>query len=397
MTVPARGVLVARGHRIAVRVQGGHLLVEHGFGSGRESRRLHRTAKLGRLVLIGQSGFISLDALRWLRDTGVALVHVDASGELIATSTVPGPDFAALRRAQALAADGPAGVELARHVLGLKLDGQRAMLRELPDGIGIDAAGALDRQLDDLRGARDIVELLGIEADAAITYWGAWSELAVPLPRPELAGVPEHWRTFGQRASLLTGGPRVATNPPNAILNYLYALLEGEAVLACHAVGLDAGVGAWHSDRRDRCSMALDTSRQKGASMPEPNTPPVSADMGTEPEAEVSIEWIRDFAQRWLEAWNSHQPDRLLELMTQDIEYHDDAWPKTMRGHADVREFLESTWRGIPDMTFELVAGPYVIPGEPRAAFHWRLGHAHRCARSAWIRSYRTPLGSRGR
>ena len=89
-------------------------------------------------------------------------------------------------------------------------------------------------------------------------------------------------------------------------------------------------------------------------------------------EATPSIEWIRDFTPRWLEAWNSHEPDRLLALMSEDIEYRDDSWPKTMRGHADVREFLEAIWRAMPDMTFELLSGPYVIPGEPRAAFHWR-------------------------
>jgi predicted ester cyclase len=43
-----------------------------------------------------------------------------------------------------------------------------------------------------------------------------------------------------------------------------------------------------------------------------------------------------------------------------------------MHGHADVREFLEALWRAIPDMTFELLDGPYVIPGEARASFHWR-------------------------
>jgi predicted ester cyclase len=37
-----------------------------------------------------------------------------------------------------------------------------------------------------------------------------------------------------------------------------------------------------------------------------------------------------------------------------------------------VREFLEALWRAIPDMAFELLDGPYIIPGEPRASFHWR-------------------------
>ena len=97
----------------------------------------------------------------------------------------------------------------------------------------------------------------------------------------------------------------------------------------------------------------------------------------TTSEATLSIEWIRDFARRWIDAWNSHEVDRVLALMSEDIEYRDDAWAKAMRGHADVREFLEAGWRAFPDMTFELLGGPYVIPGEPRAAFHWRGWATH--------------------
>jgi hypothetical protein len=41
-------------------------------------------------------------------------------------------------------------------------------------------------------------------------------------------------------------------------LNYLYALAEAEAVLACHAVGLDPGLGLIHNDARGRQSLALD-------------------------------------------------------------------------------------------------------------------------------------------
>jgi steroid delta-isomerase-like uncharacterized protein len=86
----------------------------------------------------------------------------------------------------------------------------------------------------------------------------------------------------------------------------------------------------------------------------------------------VDIEWIREFVPRWLAAWNSHQADRVLELLTEDVEVRDDSWPTAMHGLGDVREFLEALWRAVPDMTFELLDGPYVIPGEPRASFHWR-------------------------
>ena len=70
--------------------------------------------------------------------------------------------------------------------------------------------------------------------------------------------IPDHWLKFERRHSLLTNGPRVACNPANAILNYLYALLEAEATLACQAVGLDPLVGIFHTDQRSRASLALD-------------------------------------------------------------------------------------------------------------------------------------------
>ena len=89
-------------------------------------------------------------------------------------------------------------------------------------------------------------------------------------------------------------------------------------------------------------------------------------------EAAPSIDWIRDFVGRWLAAWNSHQAEQVLAFLTEDVEIRDDSWSKTMHGHDDAREFLEALWRAIPDMTFELLEGPYVIPDEPRASFHWR-------------------------
>jgi hypothetical protein len=42
------------------------------------------------------------------------------------------------------------------------------------------------------------------------------------------------------------------------MLNYLYALLESESVLAVAALGLDPGIGVLHTDRRNRNSLACD-------------------------------------------------------------------------------------------------------------------------------------------
>ena len=99
----AGAVSVAHGYGLKVRVENRHLVVDDGFGRQRRTRRFHRTDRLRRLVLIGRSGYVTLDALRWLHDTGAALLHIDASGELIAASVAAGVDLAGLRRAQALA------------------------------------------------------------------------------------------------------------------------------------------------------------------------------------------------------------------------------------------------------------------------------------------------------
>jgi hypothetical protein len=58
--------------------------------------------------------------------------------------------------------------------------------------------------------------------------------------------------------SPLTASPRVAVNPPNAMLNYLYAVLEAEARLALASLGLDPGIGMLHRDLRSRDSLACD-------------------------------------------------------------------------------------------------------------------------------------------
>jgi steroid delta-isomerase-like uncharacterized protein len=96
-------------------------------------------------------------------------------------------------------------------------------------------------------------------------------------------------------------------------------------------------------------------------------TPTTTTETGRLDEA-----WIEDFGQRYLDAWNSHDPDRVLATMNEDIVYDDSAWPTTMRGHGDVREFLEHTWRAMPDLEFEVLGGPFLAISEPKATAYWR-------------------------
>jgi hypothetical protein len=110
----------------------------------------------------------------------------------------------------------------------------------------------------ELPNADSVTTIRLIESQAARVYWSAWSTLPVNFPKNDIKRVPEHWRAFSARVSPLTGSPRLAANPPNAILNYLYALLESESRLAAAALGLDPGLGVLHVDTPARDSLACD-------------------------------------------------------------------------------------------------------------------------------------------
>jgi CRISPR-associated endonuclease Cas1 len=52
--------------------------------------------------------------------------------------------------------------------------------------------------------------------------------------------------------------PRHAVDPANAILNYAYAILEGQTCQALSAAGFDLACGFLHADRRGRDALVYD-------------------------------------------------------------------------------------------------------------------------------------------
>lgn len=235
----------------------GYLIVEDGRGHDRRHGRFPRTTRdLKRLVIVGHTGTVSLDALRWLHDIGCAFVQLDTDGKVIAASAPMGSDDARLRRSQALAVSSDTGITIARELLMRKLEGQADVLDSF-DG-GAIAAGNVRRFRDDLPSATTAVQLRILEAQAAAVYWIAWAPLPVRFARKAAARIPAHWQTFGSRTSPLTSSPRTAANPANAMLNYLYAIAEAETRIALLAVGLDPGLGIAHADQKNRDSFACD-------------------------------------------------------------------------------------------------------------------------------------------
>jgi len=198
-TVVKNGVVVVSGTRPAIRVDGSQLVIRDGpqetpplvLTRAQASRRLHHVVVCGHA-----GGFITFEALRWLRDTNVAFSQLGWDGAIIIASGPRGPDRPAVRRAQALVCSGvipKATVAITREILRVKLKGQAEVARLMRSG---DASAEIDRLSAALARETDGSKVLSIEAHAASIYWKLWKDVTVRFARrsPQRLGPNGRWR-----------------------------------------------------------------------------------------------------------------------------------------------------------------------------------------------------------
>jgi steroid delta-isomerase-like uncharacterized protein len=77
--------------------------------------------------------------------------------------------------------------------------------------------------------------------------------------------------------------------------------------------------------------------------------------------------------RRVYELLNEHDPAHIPAIFTEDVVFEDDAWPETVRGHAEMERFLAAVWRAFPDFRFELLEGPFLAEDGRHAAAHVRV------------------------
>jgi CRISPR-associated endonuclease Cas1 len=251
------GVVVLNGYGIRVQVNAGHLLVQDGIADERRTIRLPRVGHgLRRLVLIGSDGFITLEALRWISDVGASFLMLDRAGKVLMVTGPTAPSDAKLRRAQSLALGNGTALKISKELISQKLAGQESLVRDMLHDPA--TADAIARFRTTLPSTESVERVTLIEAQAAKLHWHAWAGLPILWPRKDETRVPEHWKRFGSRISPLTHSPRLATCPPNALINLLYGILLSEARLAAVAMGMDPAIGFLHVDTPNRDSLACD-------------------------------------------------------------------------------------------------------------------------------------------
>ena len=212
-------------------------------------------ANLGGIVAFGRVGFSPALAGACC-EAGVSLTLMTERGRLLGRVTGFTPGNVLLRREQYRRADDPAAsAAVAANLIGGKLANLRAVLgrqlRDRPDAGGADRVRAASQRIAQCGGdlgrpgfAGDLDRLRGLEGEASAAYFGAFGSLVAGDLR---AGFPFAGRTR-----------RPPTDPMNALLSFLYAMLANDARSACEGCGLDPQVGFLHRDRPGRASLALD-------------------------------------------------------------------------------------------------------------------------------------------
>jgi CRISPR-associated protein Cas1 len=190
---------------------------------------------------------VSPPLMGYCGEQGIGLSFYSEYGKFLARVLGRQTGNVLLRRTQYRWADDPEkGLSIARLMVAAKIANSRSVLqREVrnhgPNPALEEAASRLATSLRRCKQARSVDETMGIEGDAAGTYFSVFNEL--------LRG---SGFAFGGRVR------RPPTDPVNALLSFVYSLITQECVSALSGVGLDPYVGFLHRDRPGRPSLALD-------------------------------------------------------------------------------------------------------------------------------------------
>lgn len=204
------------------------------------------------IVALGWEIGASAQLMAACAEAGITLSFCSPHGKFLAAATGFASGNVLLRREQFRRADDLAAcAAIGRNIVAAKIANSRSSLlrsaRDRPDDPAAatlqSAAQWLGHRVETVLRETSLDVLRGIEGDSAAAYF----EVFPLLLTTKDDGLTMHGRNR-----------RPPTDPVNALLSFLYALLAHDCRSALAATGLDAAVGFLHRDRPGRPSLALD-------------------------------------------------------------------------------------------------------------------------------------------
>ena len=229
-----------QGARVGVE---GDRLVVHGREGGRHEARLPNTSHV---VLLGNVQ-VSTQAVRALLEREIPIVYCTYGGWVMGRAEGFSSKNVELRMAQHEAMKSTAfRLRFARGIVAAKIRNGRTMVRRNHEAPNAVVLGELERLAREAEAAESPPSLLGIEGAAAKAYFA------------ELPGMLKGTADVRSTFAFEHRNRRPPRDPINALLSFVYALLVKDVTLACAVAGLDPMLGAYHTLRFGRPSLALD-------------------------------------------------------------------------------------------------------------------------------------------
>ncbi len=87
--------------------------------------------------------------------------------------------------------------------------------------------------------------------------------------------------------------------------------------------------------------------------------------------------FAEQFRQRLFAVWNEHDTTDLAELVTEDVVWLDPLLIEPARGIEGVRRFMENSWRGMPDLHFDVIGPGCFADDAPVLMVPWKMTGTH--------------------
>jgi CRISPR-associated endonuclease Cas1 len=264
--------LILCGHGVSLRIENGALVIRDGFTHYPQKQASYRYFRGDldlppRIVLLDGSGTLSFDVLSWLAEQSVVLLRIKWTGEIAVAGGGHGyaanPEMVEWQRSTR--AGDTKRLAFASDLIRRKLE---ASITTLETRIAASPAreAAIAKAKD---GAAELasapVANMGaihkIEGGCASAYFTAWRDVELRWTGLGRHPIPDAWREFTQRSSVLTGykpGNWKASHPLNAMLNYAYAVKSAQLKVQALAEGYDPDFGIMHNADRSYSAFAYD-------------------------------------------------------------------------------------------------------------------------------------------
>lgn len=236
-------MLILNGYGIKITVDNGRLVIKNGNRSSEEKPESYylqpNQKKITSILIYGQTGYISLEAFKWMSLQNIQINIFNWDGSLLSSINQEKEGNGKRKVAQYKTyIDDERRFPIAQNLINAKLTNSIKILESLPYP-DIESC-TLSPYLKAASEANEINELMGIEGVAAKIYWKEYGK-----------ALPEKWG-FTERSG------REASDHVNTMLNYGYALLEAECLRVINTVGLDPCIGFLHEMRNEKRSLAYD-------------------------------------------------------------------------------------------------------------------------------------------